>query len=282
MTRSHTIIIVVVAAIVLAITGTLVYQIYLVPAMALRNEQGRIEREAVAQAAIPDPKEAAFQATLSQAADLPDSQRRKIWDQYLKNHSKDPRAADARALLGPLNRAALLSKEPSLKDKVVYTVVSGDSLYRIAQQHDTTIDLIARANRIKGTMLQIGQELVLPIVKISASADLGSKTLRLDNHGEFFCEYPLLSAQIGSIPAGGASCRVLDNIATFQGKRVTFAEEGYPEASRRIILSPPALSISGISPETKEDKMPPGLVLKKEAINDVFVLLRRGDPVTIR
>lgn len=44
----------------------------------------------------------------------------------------------------------------------VYTVVSGDSLYRIAQRFGVTVDAIMRANNLSNSNLSIGQKLVIP------------------------------------------------------------------------------------------------------------------------
>jgi hypothetical protein len=43
-----------------------------------------------------------------------------------------------------------------------YRVRSGDSLWSIARRHGTTVDRIRTANRLGSTMLQPGQELVIP------------------------------------------------------------------------------------------------------------------------
>lgn len=46
---------------------------------------------------------------------------------------------------------------------IVYIVKSGDSLYRIAQQYNTTVDTIKSFNNLTSNVLQIGQELLIPI-----------------------------------------------------------------------------------------------------------------------
>ncbi len=46
---------------------------------------------------------------------------------------------------------------------IVYIVQSGDSLYRIAQQYNTTVDTIKSFNNLTSNTLQIGQELLIPI-----------------------------------------------------------------------------------------------------------------------
>jgi len=49
---------------------------------------------------------------------------------------------------------------------IVYVVKSGDSLYRIAQQYNTTVDTIKNFNNLTNNILQIGQELLIPISEI--------------------------------------------------------------------------------------------------------------------
>ena len=44
----------------------------------------------------------------------------------------------------------------------MYTVVKGDSLYKIASKYNTTIDEIIKINNLKNTNLQIGQILRIP------------------------------------------------------------------------------------------------------------------------
>jgi LPXTG-motif cell wall-anchored protein len=53
-----------------------------------------------------------------------------------------------------------------------YTVQSGDSLWSIADQHNTTVDALAAANSITNPAeLQVGQELVIPPPESEASAE---------------------------------------------------------------------------------------------------------------
>lgn len=45
-----------------------------------------------------------------------------------------------------------------------YTVIAGDSLYRIAQRFGTTVEILQQANKLRTTNLNIGQVLYIPPV----------------------------------------------------------------------------------------------------------------------
>ena len=49
----------------------------------------------------------------------------------------------------------------------MYTVVKGDSLYKIAQKYNTTVDEIVKLNNLKSTNLSIGQVLRIPEIYIN-------------------------------------------------------------------------------------------------------------------
>jgi LysM repeat protein len=249
----------------------------------MRAEQRRLDREAAKEAESPaDPSEAAFTAAAEQARAASPAVARQTWRQFLETYPESPRSGEARNALSPLNLAALFSPEPS-ENKITHVVAKGDSLYKIARLHGVTIDLLARANNLSGTMLQIGQELLVPKTKIALTVDRPAKKLRFDDHGVFLCEFPLLSASLPALPEGVAGqTTVVDTQVEADGKRVTYGQKNYREGRRVIILSPPGEMISGASAETTADQLPAGLFVKDADMAEIFVLLRRGVPVTIK
>ena len=58
--------------------------------------------------------------------------------------------------------ASVRTPTPEPARSATHTVVSGDSLHRIARNHNTTVDAIRSANKLSGDMIRIGQELVIP------------------------------------------------------------------------------------------------------------------------
>lgn len=51
---------------------------------------------------------------------------------------------------------------PKTSDYQTYIVVSGDSLYKIANKFNTTIDKLKSVNNLKSDTLSIGQVLIIP------------------------------------------------------------------------------------------------------------------------
>ncbi len=55
------------------------------------------------------------------------------------------------------------SSEEDFNNTTIYTVQSGDSLWLIASRYNTTVDAIKRLNGLTTNLLQVGQQLVIPI-----------------------------------------------------------------------------------------------------------------------
>jgi LysM repeat protein len=280
MRPTHGAIVFLVAAMVIGGGGWAVYRLYLQPQQELQAEQNVAKHSAEEAAAAPDPVEVIYQALTQQTATAAPDAARTMWMEFIRTHPDSPRVAEAEAAVGPLNMAVLFSPEAA-EHKKTYTVAKGDSLYKIARQHGVTIELLARANNLQNTMLQIGQQLIVPETQITATIDRPAMKLRLDNRGEFLRAYPLLAAGLPGA-AAGAKAQVTDLVVEVDGKRVTFGQKGYAEGKRSIILSSPGAPISGAAEGTTAAQMPSGVVVKDADLGEIFVLLRSGVPVTIK
>lgn len=63
---------------------------------------------------------------------------------------------------GQVLRIPTKEEEAKPGEYIVYTVVSGDSLYKIAQLYNTTVDKLLSYNNLSSTSLSIGQQLLIP------------------------------------------------------------------------------------------------------------------------
>jgi LysM repeat protein len=270
------ILVILVAAGIFGGAGWMAYKLHFEPRLALEAERRQALEAAAPQEAAPDPSEADFAVVAEQARQAAPEAAREMWNGFLDRHPASPRAAEARAALGPLNMQALLVAGGE-NTPGTHTVAKGDSLYRIARANQTTVELLARANSLTNTMLRIGQQLAVPKLEVSLVLDRAAGTLTLQNRGRFVREYALLASP-PSAAAGAA--RISDLVVEADGKRVTFGQKGYEGGRRSVVLSSGAV-ITGAAPDTPAAAMPPGFVVKDEDLAELFVLLRRGDPVTI-
>lgn len=65
--------------------------------------------------------------------------------------------------VGQVLKLPITSSETPSSNTVDYTVKSGDSLYKIANQYNVTVDAIKRANNLTTNTLQIGEVLRIPL-----------------------------------------------------------------------------------------------------------------------
>jgi len=71
-----------------------------------------------------------------------------------------------------INQQLLVPSDESIdvnigaSDNITYIVKSGDSLWKIANSYDTTVDEIKKTNNLKSNFLNVGQELIIPVKKI--------------------------------------------------------------------------------------------------------------------
>ena len=243
---------------------------------------GRIDRqEKQAKAAgkapeIPDFTLPAFEkaASLERAGDFEGA--RAAWSEYIQTFPDAPRAGQAKVALGKLNTAMLLSPRPG-PEKATYVVARGDSLVKVASKYKSSPELIFRTNNLDSINLQVGQQLVIPRLDTSLSIDRKAGTVTVLNKGQFFKEYHTRAMKI---PPGAAPTKVSDKFALQGSNRVAFGEKNYAGSERWIMLGSGGLAIRGI-PEGS-DSPPPGIILLQEEMEEIFLLVSRGTPVTIK
>ncbi len=180
---------------------------------------------------------------------------------------------EAKAALGELN-ASVVFTTVDAPGKTDYTVVSGDSLVRIASKTNSSAELILRSNNLSSIDLQIGQKLKIPQMDTAIVVDRASSTLTLFNNNVFFKEFALLAPVPGS---AGVDTSVREKIATRDAKRVIFGGSDFPGSERSIILEQNAPVIRGGSATSGS-----GIVLSQYDIEELFPLVTRGTRVVIR
>jgi LysM repeat protein len=118
--------------------------------------------------------------------------------------------ADLIKVLGAIN-AKLFTSTASNGDLKVYTVAKGDSLSKIAREHNTTWQFLRRINGLDSNLIRINQELKVPRAKIS---------LMVGN--DFVKRYTVGLGKDGKTPLGEFS--VINRIEKPMDKDVPFGD----------------------------------------------------------
>lgn len=260
------------------------YELFVKPGRAEKQEKA-IEASAPAPTATPDPGIPELQKLKALQDTGKVEEARDGLSAWINNHQQSSLLSEARQRLGVANMALLF--QPGSTNVVSYTVVKGDSLARIASKHQSNAELIQKANSLPNINLQIGEELVIPALKISLELDRSSKTLTLLNNGGYLKEYTLLSTPSSS-KVENLNSKVLDKIATFGNKRIAFGDKAYPQSERSILLaqSPPIVAPLPIpAPQGTNAPLPPplpgGYVLSSVDLLEIYPLVSRNTPVII-
>ena len=285
------------AILIFGSAGYFAYELFIKPGQAEKREK-IAAASAPAPTPTPDPGIPEFQRLKALQEHGKIVEARDGFMIWITNNSQSPMLEEARQRLGSANMALLF--QPGATNVVSYTVVKGDSLARIASRHQSNAELIQKANELPNINLQIGQELVIPTLKISMELDRAAKTLTLLNNGTFLKEYILLSAPPAPSKPESRNSKVLDKACMAGNKRIAFGDKAYAKSDRSILLiqSPaivavppttaPAPSTSPASGSNSTNTatpspapLPGGYVLSQEDLLEIFPLVSRNTPVII-
>jgi LysM repeat protein len=275
-------VILILAAAVFGTAGFVTYELYIKPEQALRADKQRGPQEPPPDPALPE-----FKACLELKKKGDIAATRAALIALIDHFPRSPKADDARALLGEINADLFFSQAPA-PEKQIYIVAKGDVLNRVAMRTRSTPELIFRSNNLTGNILRIGQKLVIAPADFSAVVSLRDKKLTLYNAKHFFKQYRILAlpardaALTGPVPKRVG--RVVSKLASDSaGNRVTFQDKGYAGALHEISLSIPGHSLYAIPPANGPAKPAArgGIGLAPEDMEEIAVLLKKNDPVTI-
>jgi LysM repeat protein len=270
----RTLIILVLVGLILGGSAFFAYEFYWKP-----RKLDREERASSAPAEIPDYTLPAFQkaANLERSGDIEGACA--AWGEFIRDYPSSPKIAEAKAALGKLNTGLIISPGPS-PQKISYSVGKGDSLVKIASKFKSSAELIFRANNMETINLKIGQRLVIPQLEMSVVVDRKAGTVTLFNKGQFFKEYRTLALKTPGVSAT-AQTKVADKIALRGPTRVAFGDKNYAGSERWVMLGSAGLVIRSV-PEGADAAPPPGIIVAQPDIEEIFLLVSRGSPVTIQ
>lgn len=260
--------------------GIFIYELYMKPARLAREDHA-----SGAAALPPDPSLPEFGKCeqVESAGNLVET--RTAWEAFIDNHPYSTKLKEARKRLGEINSQIVLSRTPS-PDKEEYLVKSGDVITRVAAKMKSTPELIMRSNGREGTMLRIGEKLMITPLDLSIVINRKEEEVTLLNHGRFFKEYSWRSAKIPqSKKPGPFPGKVSDKMAWHEGQRINFEDKSYAGSARWISFTVSGYTLysepSDAEAAGKVNKPPAGIGMAPEDMEELSTLISKGNPVTI-
>jgi LysM repeat protein len=257
------------------------YNSFVKEEIAVKKEQ----RGEVTPAPTPDIGLPEFQAAAQLRQEGKLAEAREALIGFIQKYPSGPHVEEAKDLLGEVNVDILLSPYPS-PEKTTYIVKSGDVLAKIARKLKTTAELIMRMNNLSGTMLRIGDRLLISHPDFSIVIQRKANLVVLLNHGAFFKQYHVREAKLPPKQPSKIAAKVAETIAWKDGKRVGLGSKEYINGTRWIRLAgAPSYMLYSVvdSAHPNIDQPPPplGLGLAASDVEELSSLVNNKTPVTI-
>jgi len=257
------------------------YNSFVKEEIAVKKEQ----RGEVTPAPAPDISLPEFQAAAQLRQEGKLAEARDALVVFIQKYPGGLHVEEAKDLLGEINVDILLSRYPS-PEKTEYVVKSGDVLAKISRKLKTTPELIMRMNNMSGTMLHIGEHLLISHPDFSIVIQRKANLVVLLNHGAFFKQYHVREAKLSPKQPSKITAKVAETMAWKDGKRIGLGSKDYIGSTRWIRLAGAAAYTLYSMPDSAHpnlDQPPPpvGLGLVASDVEELSSLVNSRTPVTI-
>jgi LysM repeat protein len=244
-----------------------------------KEQRGEVTPEPRADLTLPEFQEA---AKLRQDGKIPEA--RAALTAFIQRYPTSPHADEAKDLLGEVNIDIFLSRTPS-PEKEEYIVKPGDVLQKVARKVKSTPELIMRMNNMSGTMLHIGERLLISHPDFAIVVQRKPKLLVLLNRGGFFKQYHIQEEKLPARQSPKVTTKVAEVMAWRDGKRVGFGTKEFIGSTRWIRVSNQAYTIYSVPdsahPNLSQPPPPQGLGLAAADVEELSSMVNNKTPVTI-
>jgi lipoprotein-anchoring transpeptidase ErfK/SrfK len=214
----------------------------------------------------------------------------------------DGKLAEARALLQPLCdggdasdkvldlfgtvNTKILFTPASAPEKIDYTIVSGDSLGKLAQKFGTTIDLIKKSNNLTSDVIRVGDRLRIYQGHFAVTVSKATNELRLTDNGKLFKRYHVGTGQYSKTPVG--DFKITTRLANppwwrADGKTIPFGDPENILGTHWLGLNVPGYGIHGTWDTNSIGKQATAgcIRLLNDDVGELYAILPVGSPVNI-
>jgi LysM repeat protein len=244
-----------------------------------KEQRGEVTPEPRIDLTVPEYEAA---AKLRQDGKIPEA--RAALTTFIQKYPTSPHADEAKDLLGEVNIDIFLSRTPS-PEKEEYIVKPGDVLAKVARKVKSTPELIMRMNNLSGTMLHIGEHLLISHPDFAIVVQRKPKLLVLLNHGGFFKQYHIQEEKLPAKTPPKVTAKVAEVMAWRDGKRVGFGTKEFIGSTRWIRLNSQAYTIysapDAAHPNLGQPPPPQGIGLAAADVEELSSLVNNKTPVTI-
>jgi hypothetical protein len=257
------------------------YNTFVKEEMAVKKEQrGEVTPPPAVDISLPE-----FQAAVQLRQDGKLTEARDALVGFIQKYPSGKHLEEARDLLGEINIDIFLSRHPS-PEKIDYVVKSGDVLAKIARKLKTTPELIMRMNNMSGTMLHIGEHLLISHPDFAMVIQRKANLVVLLNHGAFFKQYHVREAKLSGKQPAKIAAKVAETMAWKDGKRVGLGSKEYLASTKWIRIAGAAGYTLYSMPDAAHpnlDQPPPpvGLGLPATDVEELSTLVNKHTPITI-
>jgi len=256
------------------------YEIFIRPELVMRAEL----KSSATPVPAPDISLPEFQAAAKLKSEGKLAEARAALTAFIQKYPSGLHVGEAQDLLGDVNINILLSDYPA-PEKEEYTVRSGDVLARVAGKFKSTPELIMRTNNLSGTMLRIGQKLLISHPEFSILIQRNAKLLYLLDRERFFKRYHLLEEKLPANPPTKINTRVAEIMAWKNGKRVGLGSPQFLNSTRWVRLGTPGYVIYSEPDDSHQilDIPPPaqGIGMTASDVEELSSLVNTRTAVTI-
>ncbi|MFH2137031.1 MAG: L,D-transpeptidase family protein [Candidatus Omnitrophota bacterium] len=185
---------------------------------------------------------------------------------------------EAQQKLWALNIAILFSPIKT-EDSFMYVVQAGDSLYKIAKEHHTTVELLMRSNNLSDSLIRPGMKLKISKAVFKIEVDKSDNLLTLRTDQEIVKIYRVATGKDNCTPVGKFKIltghRIKDPVWYKTGAIVPPGSPDNTLGTRWLGLSEPGYGIHGTTdPESIGKQVTQGCVrMKNEQVEELFVIV---------